>query len=74
MVKTTRHYHAHLEERHKDKSFNSKDLYYVNIILENIIKEIALKEIGYEGTVFFDLRIEEAVQKVNSIVESKPLE
>ncbi|WP_298884715.1 HEPN domain-containing protein [uncultured Polaribacter sp.] len=46
ILKTTRNYHAHLEEKHKEKSLNTEDIYKANNLLEFIIREILLREIG----------------------------
>jgi hypothetical protein len=46
ILKTTRNYHAHLEEKHKEKSLNTEEIYKANNLLEFIIREILLREIG----------------------------
>ena len=45
-LKTTRNYYTHLEEKHEKMSFNPKELINQNIILEFIIREVFLYEIG----------------------------
>ena len=45
-LKITRNYHAHLEEEHKEKSFKTNEIYKVNELLEFVIREILLREIG----------------------------
>lgn len=45
-LKVTRNYHAHLEEKHEKKSLDSKGIIYSNRILEIIIHEIMLQELG----------------------------
>tara|TARA_R110002049_G_scaffold145662_1_gene308121 strand:+ start:65 stop:1300 length:1236 start_codon:yes stop_codon:yes gene_type:complete len=45
-LKITRNYHAHLEEEHKEKSLKTEEIYKANNLLEFIIREILLKEIG----------------------------
>lgn len=45
-LNTTRNYHTHLEEKHKEKSLKTEEIYKANNLLEFIIREILLKEIG----------------------------
>ncbi|SDR91541.1 HEPN domain-containing protein [Gramella sp. MAR_2010_147] len=45
-LKVTRNYHAHLEEKHEKNSLDSKGILYSNRILEVIIHEIMLQELG----------------------------
>tara|TARA_B110000879_G_C10917088_1_gene410604 strand:+ start:139 stop:690 length:552 start_codon:yes stop_codon:yes gene_type:complete len=45
-LKITRNYHAHLEEEHKEKSLKTEEIYKANNLLEFIIREILLREIG----------------------------
>jgi len=47
-LKTTRNYHAHLEIKNEKKSFTSNEIMKTNIILEYVIREIFLKEVGLE--------------------------
>jgi hypothetical protein len=45
-LKVTRNYHAHLEEKHKEKSLDSGEIFKANNLLEFVIREIFLREIG----------------------------
>jgi hypothetical protein len=45
-LKITRNYHAHLEEKHKDKSLKTEEIVKANNLLEFVIREIFLREIG----------------------------
>lgn len=45
-LKITRNYHAHLEEKHENKSLNSNGIIMFNGLLEIIIHEIMLQELG----------------------------
>ncbi|PKG42797.1 HEPN domain-containing protein, partial [Psychroflexus sp. MES1-P1E] len=45
-LKITRNYHAHLEEEHKEKSLKTGEIYKANNLLEFVIREILLREIG----------------------------
>ncbi|WP_298371200.1 HEPN domain-containing protein [uncultured Lutibacter sp.] len=44
-LKITRNYHAHLEEKHKEKSLNTNEIIKTNILLEFVIREIFLREL-----------------------------
>jgi hypothetical protein len=46
-LKTTRNYHAHLEEKHEEKSLKTDGILKTNYLLEFIIREIFLREIGF---------------------------
>lgn len=51
ILKITRNYHAHLEERHKEKSLTAEGINKANVILEFVIREIFLSEIGLNDAV-----------------------
>lgn len=67
-IKTTRNYHVHLEERHKANSFESKDLFSINAILEFVIRELFLREIELNNSVNIDHPLRKAINKINQIV------
>ena len=67
-IKTTRNYHVHLEEKHKDKSFESLVLFDVNLILEFLIREILLKEIGLVEAIPIDHPQKKALNKINKLI------
>ena len=47
-LKVTRNYHAHLEEKHENKALNIDGIMKSNQLLEVVIHEIFLQEIGIE--------------------------
>jgi hypothetical protein len=47
-LKDTRHYFAHYEKKYKSKAFNSKQLLYVNNVLQIIIRELIVTELGID--------------------------
>jgi hypothetical protein len=48
-IKTTRNFHAHLEEKHEEESLSVDQLTRVNKILSFTIREFLLKEIGVDN-------------------------
>ena len=45
-IKITRNHQVHLKEEHKEKSFTTKELIETNKVLEFVIREFLLREIG----------------------------
>lgn len=58
-LKVTRNYHAHLEEKHEKKSLDSNGILNSNRILEIIIHEIMLQELGVP-----EFKIPESADKI----------
>ena len=50
ILKITRNYLAHLEEKHEENALKTKDLYKTNQILIYIIQEYLIRELGIEQT------------------------
>ncbi|WP_282073701.1 HEPN domain-containing protein [Polaribacter atrinae] len=64
-LNTTRNYHTHLEEKHKEKSLKTDEIYKANNLLEFIIREILLKEIGIIENSKIPSEIIEFINKLN---------
>lgn len=62
-LKTTRHYHTHLEDKHKENSLSEKDIRSANKILEFVIQELLLKEIGIDSE---HLRIDCEIKQITT--------
>jgi hypothetical protein len=65
ILKTTRNYHAHLEEKHKEKSLKTEEIFKANNLLEFIIREILLREIGINENFKISQQINEFIQTLN---------
>lgn len=66
-LKITRNYYAHLEEEHKEESFTSTETHYNNYLLEYLIREILLNEIGITE----ELNIPHNVKKCLSLINDE---
>lgn len=70
----TRQYHAHLEEKHEKKILNPIEINDANLILEFIIREILLTELGVSDGIDISDELKQSISKINKIVDSKPLD
>tara|TARA_R110002072_G_scaffold280482_1_gene442852 strand:- start:893 stop:2125 length:1233 start_codon:yes stop_codon:yes gene_type:complete len=64
-LKITRNYHAHLEEEHKEKSLKTDEIYKANNLLEFVIREILLREIGIIENSEISSEIKEFINTLN---------
>ena len=65
-LKITRNYLAHLEEEHKEKSLKSEEIIEANILLEFVIREIFLREIGIIENSKIPSQIEKHLMDLNN--------
>ena len=65
ILKTTRHYHSHLEEKHKNKSLRSDAIFEANYLLEFVIREIFIREIGIKEKLVIPTNIELYIMEIN---------
>ncbi|WP_372938280.1 HEPN domain-containing protein [Seonamhaeicola sp.] len=65
-LKITRNYHAHLEEKHKAKSLKSEEILKTNYLLEFIIREIFLREIGINHNSIIPHNVERYIIELNN--------
>lgn len=65
-LKTTRNYHAHLEEKHKEKSLDSEEILKTNYLLEFVIREIFLREIGIDHKALIPHNVERYIIELNN--------
>ena len=63
-LKTTRNYHAHLEEKHESKALKIEGIRNANVILEFVIRELLLKEIGISEKINVPYLIEKAISNL----------
>ncbi|MCH4552548.1 ApeA N-terminal domain 1-containing protein [Aestuariibaculum lutulentum] len=63
-LKITRNYHTHLEEKHKEKSLNSLEIHQANYLLEFIIREIFLGEVGIKEPLKIPSNVEKYLVKI----------
>jgi hypothetical protein len=48
LLKITRHYHIHLEEKHEEKALKLDEIAKANVLLEFVIRELFINEIGID--------------------------
>lgn len=65
-LKITRNYHAHLEEKHKEKSLKIDQIIKANYLLEFIIHEIFLTEIGISEDIEIPYNVNEYINELNN--------
>lgn len=65
-LKITRNYHAHLEEKHKQKSFKNYQIIKANDLLEFMILEILHFEIGISNYVDIPTNVSDFIGELNS--------
>ncbi|MBD0822916.1 ApeA N-terminal domain 1-containing protein [Aestuariibaculum marinum] len=66
-LKITRNYHAHLEEKHKSKSLTGLEIHYSNYLLEFLIREIFLNEIGIKENLSVPPNVEKCLSIINQL-------
>jgi len=64
-LKITRNYHSHLEEEHKEKSLKTEEIINANMLLEFVIREIFLREIGINENSKIPSQIEKYLMLLN---------
>lgn len=65
-LKTTRNYHTHLDEEHKENSLNTNEINSANMLLEFIIREIFLREIELNENIQIPSKIQDYLNVLNT--------
>jgi hypothetical protein len=65
-LKITRNYHAHLEEKHKERSLEINEILKANYLLEFMIHEIFLIEIGINENILIPYNVNKYIDELNN--------
>jgi len=66
-LKITRNYHSHLEEKHKAKSLKSEEILKAIYLLEFIIRELFLRQIGIKYNSKIPDNVEKYIKELNNL-------